>query len=55
MMFSDLYKSGAGMSLNSVVRKLDALGEKGSMLGDVSHIVELTANDNEFRRLASAV
>ena len=55
LMFSDLFKSGTPMSLNSVVRKLDALGGKGSMLGDVSNIVEITTNDNEFRRLASAV
>jgi hypothetical protein len=55
IMFSDLNRSGSGMSLNSVVRKLDTLGGKGSMLGDVSHIVEMTANDNEFRRLALVV
>jgi hypothetical protein len=55
LMFSDLFRSGAGMSLNSVVKRLDALGGKGSMLGDVSHVVEITANDNEFRRLALVV
>ena len=52
MMFSDLSRVENGISLNSVVRRLDSIGKKGSMLADVSNVIELSANDEEFRRHA---
>jgi len=52
MMFSDLAKIDNGPTLNSVVKSLDRIGKKGSMLADVSNVIELTANDEAFRRLA---
>lgn len=54
MMFSDLVKVENGFSLNSVVKSLDGIGKKGSMLADVSNVIELSANDDEFRRYARA-
>lgn len=52
MMFSDLARVGDGPSLNSVVKSLERIGKKGAMLADVSNVIELTANDEEFQRFA---
>jgi hypothetical protein len=53
MMFSDLSKTDdAGLSLKSVVKSIDRIGKKGSMLADVSNVIELSANADEFRRCA---
>jgi hypothetical protein len=55
MMFSDLSRAGdASLSRNSVVRSLQRIGKKGSMLADVSNVIELSANPDEFRRYARA-
>lgn len=53
MMFSDLSKSPFRYSLNSVVRNLDRMGAKGSMLADVSYIMPIAANDTAFRLRAA--
>ncbi len=54
MMFSDLSKSGRLYSLNSVVKSIDQLGAKGAMLADVSYVMQIAANDDEFRRRGQA-
>lgn len=50
MMFSDLSKSSRSYSLNSVVSNIDKLGAKGAMLADVSYVMQIAANDDDFRR-----
>lgn len=52
MMFSDLVKGETNISLNSVVLNISRMGKKGAMLSDVSNMVEMAANDDEFARLA---
>jgi hypothetical protein len=53
MMFSDLSKADSpGLSLNSVVKSLARIGKKGAMLAEVSNVIELSANVDEFKRYA---
>ena len=54
MMFSDLAKADHGFSLTSVVSNIERIGKKGSMLADVSTILALAANDDEYRTRAIA-
>lgn len=54
MMFSDLSKSSQSYSLNSVVSSIDRIGAKAAMLADVSFVMQLAANDDEYRRRANA-
>ena len=53
MMFSDLVKSPNNYSLNAVVRNINRIGAKGGMLADVSHVMQIEANDDEYRRRAA--
>ncbi|MBZ0325594.1 MAG: hypothetical protein K8F57_05285 [Alphaproteobacteria bacterium] len=54
MMFSDIRAADSSISLNSVVKSLDELGEKAQMVGDVANIVPLKASDEQFRQFAEA-
>ena len=54
MMFSDIRAADSSISLNTVVRSLDDLGEKAQMVGDVANIVPLKASDEQFRHFAEA-
>lgn len=54
LMFSDLSKREGEFSLNSVVKSVESIGKKGSMLGDVSNIIPLTAPHEDFIRFAEA-
>jgi hypothetical protein len=54
MMFSDLSRLEDGISLNSVVKSIEAIGKKGSMLADVSNVLSIDADASEFRRYAKA-
>jgi hypothetical protein len=55
MMFSDLSNNeGANLSLNSVVKSIQTIGKKGSMLADVSNVIEISAKPDEFKRYARA-
>lgn len=53
-MFSDLSKSPNRYALNSVVKSLEKFGGKGLMLQDVSNVMVLGANDDEYRKMAIA-
>lgn len=53
-MFSDLSKSSNRYALNSVVKSLEKFGGKGLMLQDVSNVMVLGANDDEYRKRAIA-
>ena len=54
MMFSDLSRLEGAVSLNSVVKSLDRIGKKGSMLADVSNVLPITAAADEFIKYADA-
>lgn len=56
MMFSDLSRVQAerSFSLNSVVKSVSKIGQKGAMLSDVSNIIELGASPSEYLRYARA-
>jgi hypothetical protein len=54
LMFSDLMQADDPPSCNSVVKSLAAFGQKGSLLHDVSNVVELGAERDMYRRLADA-
>lgn len=54
MMFSDIKAVDDSISLNSVVKSLDDLGEKAQLVGDVANIVPMRATDDQFRRFAEA-
>lgn len=54
MMFSDLSRVEDGLSLNSVVRNVERIGKKGAMLADVSNVLQLTADADDFKRYARA-
>ena len=54
LMFSDLAKKDSGYSLNSVVRDIGRIGKRGSMLADVSNIIQLDAAREQFEKYASA-
>ena len=53
-MFSDLVKLEAPPALVSVVHSIDALGPKGAMLSDVSHVISLNSERSVFQRYARA-
>ena len=53
-MFSDLVKLDAPPALVSVVNSIEALGPKGAMLSDVSHVIPLSADRSVFQRYARA-
>ncbi len=54
MMYSDLSRREGVYSLNSVVRSIEKIGNKGAMLADISNVIELNANPTEFVRYARA-
>jgi hypothetical protein len=54
MMFSDIRAVDESISLNTVVKSVDELGEKAQMVGDVANIVPMQATDDQFRRFAEA-
>jgi hypothetical protein len=54
LMFSDLSKRKDAYSLNSVVRSVEKLGNKGAMLADVSNILNVADPAAEFIRYAKA-
>jgi hypothetical protein len=54
LMFSDLSKRKDEFSLNSVVRSVEKLGGKGTMLADVSNVLSVTDSAAEFIRYAKA-
>ena len=54
MMFSDLSRRERAYSLNSVVTTIEQIGKNGSMLADVSNVLELGADTSEFLRYARA-
>jgi hypothetical protein len=54
-MFSDLHRGSIKPSLNAVVRSLSEIGSKGTMLADVSHLFEITAANDDFKRFARMV
>jgi len=51
-MFSDLIKVANGPSLVSVVASLAKMTRKANMLADVSSIVEIGADRDQFERYA---
>ena len=52
MMFSDLSMSGRDTSLNAVVKSVETIVLKGSMLADVSNVISLTAPKADFIKYA---
>jgi hypothetical protein len=54
-MFSDISGSDDPVSLNAVVRDREAMPASGAMLEDVGNVIEMTANDNVFKRYAQLV
>lgn len=55
-MYSDIKNSDNKFSLNSVVESMDAFNKaKGQLLADISHVIPLTAANDQFRRYASLV
>ena len=54
MKFSDLAGAENGDSLNAVVESLEGFSEKGQMLGSVANIIEASADDQQFVKLAEA-
>ena len=53
IMFSDLSKFENKYSLTSVVNNIERMSSKGAMLAEVSTIIQLVAEDQEFRRRAA--
>jgi hypothetical protein len=54
LMFSDLSKADHPPALVSVVKSIDGLGRKGAMLGDVSNVIQLSAEATTYRQYAKA-
>jgi hypothetical protein len=54
MMFSDLSRREDAYSLNSVVKSIPSMGNKGAMLADVSHVIELNSPRETYVRYAEA-
>ena len=54
MMFSDLARVEEPCSLNSVVKSIARIGNRGAMLADVSHLVELDSPKETYLRYAQA-
>ncbi len=52
LMFSDIVKIDNAPTLISVVTSLDKMSKKANMLGDVSSIIELQADNKQFERFA---
>jgi hypothetical protein len=52
MMFSDLSRLEDTYSLNSVVRSIPRMGNKGAMLAGVSHVIELDSPRETYVRFA---
>ncbi len=53
MMFSDLSKLEDKYSLTSVVGSIDTIGPKGTMLAEVSEVIQLAASDTEYLKRAA--
>lgn len=54
LMFSDIKSADEDISLNAMVRDLNALDEKGQMIGDVANILSLTASNQQIMKYARA-
>ena len=53
-MFSDIKAADLDVSLNAMVRDINALGEKGQMIGDVANIMPISASDTQIMDYAKA-
>jgi hypothetical protein len=54
LMFSDLSKVEDAYSLNSVVKNISSIGPKGSMLADVSNVLQIDSSRDEYWRFLRA-
>tara|TARA_R110000850_G_scaffold66852_4_gene148366 strand:- start:753 stop:1490 length:738 start_codon:yes stop_codon:yes gene_type:complete len=54
LMFSDIKAADLDVSLNAMVRDINALGEKGQMIGDVANIMPISASDTQIMDYAKA-
>lgn len=54
LMFSDIKSAHEGISLNAMVRDINALDEKGQMIGDVANILSISASNDQIKEYARA-